>query len=259
MRAAHLLLLVLLAGASAHAAEKNDTRAPPTSALIEQAERRVITLTNDLRVKNALTPLDSEGRLTETARVYAAHLASTGKLDHEADGATPAERVKKRGYSYCMVAENLASEYSSAGFTADTLSRNVVEGWSGSPTHRANMLQADLTQIGVGIARSAIDGEYFAVQVFGRPLAQMVKFSVSNRSNSAVRYEYRNQSLTLAPKQMRSHQSCVASELKLSEKSGAGVSVRPQDSGRYVVGDGAGGTQRLLDESSGAGVKPAAQ
>jgi hypothetical protein len=219
----------------------------------------VIALTNELRVKKALTPLAPEARLTETARAYAAHLADTGKLDHDADGATPAERVKKRGYSYCMVAENLASEYSSAGFTSDALARNVVEGWSGSPTHRANMLQPDLTQIGVGIARSAIDGEYFAVQVFGRPLAQMIKFSVSNRLNSPVRYEYRNQSLTLGARQMRSHQSCIVSELKLSQKAGTSVNVRPQDGGRYVIEEGAGGAQRWIEAPSSASAKPAAQ
>ncbi|HET7160826.1 MAG TPA: CAP domain-containing protein, partial [Burkholderiales bacterium] len=116
--------------------------------MLEQSEQRVITLTNELRVKHALTSLSAETRLTQTARAYAAHLANTGKLDHEADGATPAERVKKRGYSYCMVAENLASEYSSAGFTADALARNVVEGWSESQTHRTNMLHPDLTHIG---------------------------------------------------------------------------------------------------------------
>ena len=227
--------------------------------MLEQSEQRVIALTNELRVKNALTPLNAEALLTQTARVYAAYLANTGKLDHEADGATPAERVKKSGYSYCMVAENLASEYSSAGFTADALARNVVGGWSESPTHRANMLHPDLTHIGVGIARSAIDGEYFAVQVFGRPLAQMIRFSVSNRSNSAVRYEYRSQPLTLAPRQTRSHQSCVASELKLSEQPGGGVSVRPQNGGRYVIEAGAVGAHRFAEEPSNASTKPAAQ
>lgn len=259
MSVAHLLLLAILATLNAHAAEKKDTRALPTATLIEQAEQRVIALTNDLRVKNALTPLNAEARLTETARAYAAHLANTGKLDHEADGATPAERVKKRGYSYCMVAENLASEYNSAGLTADELARNVVQGWSESPTHSANMLQPDLTQIGVGVARSPIDGEYFAVQVFGRPLAQMIQFSVINRSNSAVRYEYRNQSLTLAPKQTRSHQSCVISGLKLSNKHRDSVNVRPQDGGRYVIEENAEGAHRVTEEPSNAGAKPAAQ
>lgn len=227
--------------------------------MLEQSEQRVIALTNELRVKNALTPLNAEALLTQTARVYAAYLANTGKLDHEADGTTPAARVKKHGYSYCMVAENLASEYSSAGYTADALARNVVEGWSDSPTHRTNMLQSDLTQIGVGIARSAIDGEYFAVQVFGRPLTQMIKFSVSNRSNKAVRYEYRNQSLKLGARQMRTHQSCVVGELKLSERPGTGVNVRPQDGGRYVIEESAGGAHRLTEEPSNAGATPAAQ
>lgn len=247
-----LVLLALLFVSGANAAQQNkDTRpsqAPAASpAITEQAEQRVIALTNDFRVQSALQPLEAEPRLTETARSFAAYLAGSGKLEHDADGTTPAERVKKRGYSYCMVAENLASEYSSAGFTADALARNVVDGWSESPTHRANMLQPDLTQIGVGVARSPTDGEYFAVQVFGRPLSHIVKFRVSNRSNATVRYEYRKRSVALGPKQARAHESCVNADLRL-EKAGADVAVRPRDGGRYAIVDAGGGVFRVTEE-----------
>jgi len=206
--AAPVVIFLLLLSVGAEAAEK-DMRPSAKSTLTEQAEQRVIALTNELRSKNALAPLAAEARLTETARNFSAHLAKTGKLDHDADGSTPAERVKQRGYSYCMVAENLASEYRSNGFTADELARNVVTGWSESPSHRANMLQSDLTQIGVGISREPKDGEYFVVQIFGRPLGQPVKFSVTNRSNAAVRYEYRDRPLSIGAKQTRTHESCA--------------------------------------------------
>lgn len=214
--------------------------------MTEQTEQRVIALTNELRVKHALQPLAAEARLTETARAFAGHLAGSGKLEHDADGTTPAERVKKRGYSYCMIAENLASEFSSAGFTPETLARNVVNGWSESPTHRANMLQPDLTQIGVGVVRDPKDGEYFAVQVFARPMSHIVKFRVANRSNATVRYEYRKRAVTLAPRQTRTHESCVNSDLNV-EKASADAAVRPRNGGRYAIVD-AGGALRITEE-----------
>jgi uncharacterized protein YkwD len=144
---------------------------PMTTSAVEE---RVLALTNEFRAQNALQPLQTEARLDDTARHFAAYVANSGNLEHDADGATPAERVKKRGYNYCIVAENLAFEYSSSGFTPDRLARNFIEGWSASPTHRANMLEPAVTQIGIGVAPSKKSGEYYAVQVFGRPMSQMI-------------------------------------------------------------------------------------
>src|SRR4051812_26474131 len=126
-----LLLLAIFIAGIATAAQDTAMPAPPFAADVEQ---RVTALTNDFRKQNGLPPLEPESRLAETARYFAGYLATSGKLDHDADGATPPDRVKNRGYNYCAVAENLASEYSSAGFAADTLSRNLVQGWRDSPT-----------------------------------------------------------------------------------------------------------------------------
>jgi uncharacterized protein YkwD len=209
-------------------------------------EERVIALTNDSRSKNGAAPLQSEPRLTDVARDFARYLASAGKLEHDADGTTPAERVKKRGYSFCMVAENLAMEYNSAGFTPERLSRNYLEGWLASQTHRGNILQPDITQIGVGVVRSKA-GEYYAVQVFARPLAQMTRFRVVNRVNGTVRYDYRNRGVTLGPKQGRNHESCVAGTLKL-DSSGKEVTIQPKDGGRYAITESARGVYRIGEE-----------
>jgi uncharacterized protein YkwD len=238
-----LVLLMMLNVASA----AQDRAAAASAQFFEQVEQRVTALTNEVRQQTGLQPLEPETRLADAARYFAGYLASTGKLDHDADGTLPAERVKKRGYSYCMVAENLASEYSSAGFTPEALSRNFVEGWRQSPTHRENMLLADITQIGVGVARSAKDGEYFAVQVFARPMSAMVKFRVTNRSNATVRYEFRKRPVTLGPKQGRLHESCVASELRL-ETGGQDASIRARDGARYVITETGRGVFRFQEE-----------
>jgi uncharacterized protein YkwD len=238
------LLFILLAIASTLGAAQDKGAGAP---FFDEAEQRVTALTNQFRKQNGLAPLDAEARLTETARYFAGYLASTGKLDHDADGTQPADRVKKHGYNYCMVAENLASEYSTGAFTPERLSQNFVEGWRGSPTHRENMLLPDVTQIGVAVARSPKDGEYFAVQVFARPMSQMVKFRVTNRSNATVRYEFRNRTIALGPRQGRLHESCVASPIRL-ETGGEHAALTPKDGARYIVTESGRNAFRLQEE-----------
>ena len=63
--------------------------------LASDAEARVAALTNDLRSKQGLPPVEIEPRLTAAARAFAAYVARTDKLDHDADGSTPSARAEK--------------------------------------------------------------------------------------------------------------------------------------------------------------------
>ena len=136
----------------------------------ERVEARVLYLVNELRSERGLKPLERDSRLDSAAEAFGKHMARTGVLEHTADGMTPAMRVKRRGYAYCVVSENIAYEYSSRGFSPDGLARNFVDGWRDSPTHRDNILDPLVTQTGLGIARNA-RGEFFAAQLFARPAA----------------------------------------------------------------------------------------
>ena len=154
--------------------------------------------------------------------------------------------MKKRGYTYCIVAENLGMEYSSGGFTPERLSRNFIDGWMDSPTHRGNMLQPEITQIGVGVSRSK-GGEYYAVQVFARPLSKMTRFRIVNRANGTVRYEFRSRAVTLGPRQGRNHESCLPGTLKL-DSSGQEVALQPKDGGRYAISETTRGVYRIVED-----------
>ena len=55
-----------------------------------------------------------------------------------------------------------------AGIVRSYTAEEVVRGWMGSPGHRANILDGDLTQIGVGRADGGSYGVYWT-QVFGTP------------------------------------------------------------------------------------------
>ena len=140
----------------------------------ERVEAHVFSLVNDLRSERGLKPLERERRLDAAAEYFGGYMAAAGRMDHDADGGSPTSRAKKRGYAYCVISENIAYEYSSRGFTAERLARALVDGWRDSPTHRDNILDPEVTQTGLGIARSD-KGEYYAAQLFARPMLTGVK------------------------------------------------------------------------------------
>jgi uncharacterized protein YkwD len=84
-----------------------------------------------------------------------------GFFAHEnPDGKQVWDRAVAAGYAYRKVAENIAAGQRTA--------EEVVRGWMESPGHRANILDRDLTQIGVGRAEGGSYDVYWT-QVFGTP------------------------------------------------------------------------------------------
>jgi len=84
--------------------------------------------------------------------------------------AIPLQRIlgHNHGYDDCLVAETIANQVRSTGFTADDLVKTFVSGWKNSPERRKNMLDPDVTDIGVAVARRSDSPTYLAVQMFGR-------------------------------------------------------------------------------------------
>ena len=215
----------------------------------DQVENRVAALVNEFRAEKGLHPLELESRLGATARDFSAYIARSGKLDHHADGVTPAARAEQRGYDYCNLAENLAYEYNSRGFSAEQLARNFVNGWKESPTHRANMLEPDVTETGLAVIHGRQNGEYYAVQMFGRPSTHKVKFSIVNRSSAAVRYEHRKRMIALGPRQTRSHESCGGGEVTIDwPYAQEATTIRPKNGERYVITGAGKGPFRVEPE-----------
>ena len=182
----------------------------------------VVDKTNDFRAKEGRSRVTPNTKLTEEAGGFAAYMAQTGRFGHTADGSRPAERAAKQGYEYCIVAENIAYEFNSAGFTTDELGEKFVRGWENSPGHRKNMLDPDVTETGVAIARSEKTGYYFAVQVFGRPKSLALQFKVVNDSDATVKYRVGDKAFSLPPRYTRTHEQCrptkVTFELSIGEK-----------------------------------------
>ncbi len=121
----------------------------------------VVDRTNAERARHGLPPFTVDARLTAAAQAHSADMVRRVFFAHESpDGRQVWDRVVAVGYAYRKVAENIAAGQR----TAD----EVVSGWMDSPGHRANILDRDLTQIGVGRVEGGSYGVYWT-QVFGTP------------------------------------------------------------------------------------------
>ncbi|KAM3096790.1 CAP domain-containing protein [Phormidesmis sp. 146-35] len=78
------------------------------------------------------------------------------QLSHQLPEQPPlGERVRKAGYNWSGVAENIAK--------GQQTPEQVMSSWMNSPGHRANLLAPQYQHLGVGYANR------FWTQVFGRP------------------------------------------------------------------------------------------
>jgi len=212
-------------------------REPPPSPDLSSSVQQVIRLTNEFREKEKLKAVAVDPRLKKTAQNFADYMARTSRYGHKADGATPADRVKKSGYAYCIIAENIAYEYSSEAFTAEDLAKSFFEGWRASPGHRRNMLDEDVIETGVAIAQGAETGYFFAVQMFGRPKSKALEFAISNESPDTFTYKMGDRKLTLAPAQTRTHQVCRLRDMAFRWRDGKDEeqTVQSHNGDQYIV------------------------
>jgi uncharacterized protein YkwD len=145
------------AEAKAKLPDKNE---PAKSA--EELEKVIFDLTNKARAKEKLPALRLNSVLTKAARAHSANQSRQEKMAHELDGKNPAQRIRESGYRAARGGENVASH------TPGDMPEVIFDGWMNSPGHRANILSAGFTEIGIGVARSA-KGNVYYTQVFGAP------------------------------------------------------------------------------------------
>jgi uncharacterized protein YkwD len=186
---------------------------PAGPAEVERVEKLILEGTNKFRASEGVGAVKPNSALDKAAEQFAAYMARTGRYGHEADGREPSERAKAAGYDYCLVSENISSQYSSADFATAELASRYVEGWKASPGHRKNMREPHVLDIGVAVARSPKTGSYYAVQMFGRTRSEGVDFRIRNQGRDAVRYALGGQKFTLPGGTERSHQLCHAEDL----------------------------------------------
>lgn len=224
-------LFVLLAGAAGLA-----EAAPRSRPELPELNRLIVEQTNHFRRSQGRDPVKPNAALAQAAAQFADYMARADRYGHEADGREPAQRAQAQGYQYCLVTENIAYQFSSAGFSTAELARRLVDGWIDSPGHRVNMLDADATDTGAAVARSPRSGRYYAVQMFGRPRSLHTVFSIANRSGTALSYEFGGETIRLPPRVTQTHEVCRPKPLSLQlPGQREPLRVQPAHGERYAV------------------------
>lgn len=90
----------------------------------------------------ATTPVNWNTLLTRAADAHAQDMAANNYFSHTSlDGRSAGDRITAAGYAWRTYGENIAAGYS----TVDS----VMDGWTASPGHCANLMNPAFTEIGL--------------------------------------------------------------------------------------------------------------
>lgn len=121
---------------------------------IDAIEAKVVELTNAERAKNGLSALQIDKPLMAAAREKSQDMKDNNYFSHTSPTwGSPFDRLKALGISYQAAGENIAKGQKTA--------EEVVTAWMNSEGHRANILDAKFTHIGVGYVK---DGNIWTQQ-----------------------------------------------------------------------------------------------
>lgn len=130
---------------------------PQISISVTTFEAEVVRLVNDIRRQNGLRPLTENWELSRVARYKSQDMLDNRYFAHNSPTyGTPFQMMKSFGLSFRTAGENIAKGYSTP--------QAVVNGWMNSSGHRANILNASYTQIGVG---HVAQGHYWTQMFMG--------------------------------------------------------------------------------------------
>ena len=120
-------------------------------------EEQVVALVNEQRAANGLKPLTLSTELSNAARAKSQDMHDKKYFAHESPTyGSPFEMLTSFGISYRSAGENIAMGYSTP--------EAVMNAWMNSSGHRANILNASYTKIGVGYVA---DGNYWTQEFIG--------------------------------------------------------------------------------------------
>lgn len=135
-----------------------DTSVPDTDLPSDSYVTQVLSLVNEERAREGLAALSLNTSLSGAASVRAAEIQTS--FSHTRPGGKDFSTVlKESGISYRAAGENIAYGQTSA--------QKVMNDWMNSAGHRANILNASYTEIGIAHVKSPSGTDYW-VQLFIR-------------------------------------------------------------------------------------------
>jgi len=124
---------------------------PLPDAAVSAYESEVVNLINEIRAENGLQPLKMNWELARVARYKSQDMVDNSYFSHNSPTyGSPYDMMRAFGITYRTAGENIAYGYRTP--------QAVVDAWMNSAGHRANILNATYTQIGVGYVA---DGHYW--------------------------------------------------------------------------------------------------
>jgi len=117
---------------------------------------------NRARGERGLPLLERHEGLSEVALAHSRDMVAGGFVGHRSSSSGDApERVRAAGYRSGLILENVGRGYGAA---------EIHRGLMSSPGHRANVLNPDVTHVGIGVVGSREGGRdvFFVTQVFVR-------------------------------------------------------------------------------------------
>ena len=139
--------------------QADDEPAPGDVRGVEQALLRVL---NESRSHAGRRALALSPQLGELARAHSRDMVQHGFVGHTSPTTgTAADRVQRAGIATALVLENIGR-----GYGANEIHRGLLE----SPGHRANIVNADVTHVGIGVVADDEGSRtaYVATEVFIR-------------------------------------------------------------------------------------------
>lgn len=137
-----------------------------SSTYLARVEDEIFNATNAERTKAGLKPFSRNITANSYARSKSLDMLTNNYFDHN----SPTKGyiwdiAAKDGWRYSKIGENI---YTSTGYSKDSITGNsIVNSWMNSSGHRANILNPEFTDIGIGVTYK--DGKLYATQVFYTP------------------------------------------------------------------------------------------
>ena len=130
---------------------------PQEDPSVLEYENEVIRLVNEIRAQNGLKPLTANWELSRVARYKSQDMVDNRYFSHTSPVyGSPFQMIRNFGLSFRSAGENIAY--------GQRTPQAVVNAWMNSSGHRANILNASYTQIGVGYVAN---GHYWTQMFIG--------------------------------------------------------------------------------------------
>lgn len=133
----------------------------PLQTDITAIENKVVVLVNQQRARAGLPALTINWQLARVARYKSVDMMNKNYFSHTSPTyGSPFNMMENFGIRFSTAGENIAM--------GQRTPEEVMNSWMNSPGHKANILGANFSQIGVGLAKDS-NGRTYWTQMFIRP------------------------------------------------------------------------------------------